>query len=168
MIDVSEDRLLILDDFISHLGDLYINGRGALVQFDLKKSEEKYKNIFLTELKKIPHCRIWKKNEIPVRFHFNNGNTSEYLLLADEGWFITTQSEMEENDFTLGGMHGYDPQLPNMHGIFYAVGPNLKSGLHIPEFENIHIYPLIAEILGLIPYDKIDGKLELIKDILKD
>ena len=172
MIDVSEDRLVILDDYISRLGDLYINGRGTHVQFDLKKGEEKYKNTLLTELKEIPNCRIWKKDEIPVRFHFNNGNTGEYLLLADEGWFITTKTEMEEHDFTLGGMHGYDPQLPNMHGIFYAMGPDLKSGLQIPAFENIHIYPLICELLDIIPYsgmnDTPEGDIRVLQDILKE
>ena len=126
----------------------------------------------LTELKKIPHCRIWKKDEIPVRFHFINGNTGEYLLLADEGWFITTKTEMEKHDFTLGGMHGYDPQLPNMHGIFYAVGPDLKSGLQIPAFENIHIYPLICELLDIIPYsgmnDAPEGDLRVLQDILQE
>ena len=171
MIDVSEDRLVILDDYISRLGDLYINGGGTHVQFDLKKGEEKYKNTLLTELKEIPNCRIWKKDEIPVRFHFNNGNTGEYLLLADEGWFITTKTEMEEHDFTLGGMHGYDPQLPNMHGIFYAMGPDLKSGLQIPAFENIHIYPLICELLDIIPYsgmnDTPEGDIRVLQDILK-
>jgi hypothetical protein len=33
--------------------------------------------------------------------------------------------------------------------------------------ENIHIYPLIAEILGLTPNDKIDGSLEKVRDLLK-
>ena len=172
MIDIGKDHLLILDDFISRPGSLFINGRGALVQFDLKKGEEKYKNTFLTELKEIPHCRIWKKDEIPIRFHFNNGNTGEYLLLADEGWFITTQAEMEDNDFTLIGMHGYDPQSPNMHGIFYAVGPDLKSGLQIPKFENIHIYPLICELLEIKPYSGIEdspqGDLQVLQDILQE
>ena len=41
MIDVSEDRLVILDDYISRLGDLYIHGSGAHVQFDLKKKVKK-------------------------------------------------------------------------------------------------------------------------------
>ena len=69
-------------------------------------------------------------------------------------------------------MHGYDPQLPNMHGIFYAVGPNLKSGLHIPEFENIHIYPLICKLLDIIPYsgmnDAPEGDLQVLQDILQE
>ena len=170
MINVSKDRLVVLDDYISHMRDLYINGRGSHVQFDLKKDREKYNNTLFTELKKIPHCKVWKKDDIPIRFHFNNRNTGEYLLLADEGWFITTQTEIKKNDFTLSGMHGYDPQLPSMHGIFYAMGPNLKSGLHIPAFENIHIYPLICKLLNIKPYsgmhDAPEGDLQVLQEIL--
>ncbi|TNF38877.1 MAG: alkaline phosphatase family protein, partial [Cytophagales bacterium] len=45
--------------------------------------------------------------------------------------------------------------------------PQIKSGLTIDSFDNIHVYPLICQILGLpIPKD-IDGKLEVLQPILK-
>ncbi len=170
MINVSENKRIVLDDYISRLGDLYLNGRGTHVQFDLKKFKRKYKKILFKELQKIPHCKVWKKNNIPERFHFNNNNTGEFLLLADEGWLITTQSAMDEDEFTLGGMHGYDPQLPNMHGIFYALGADIKSNLQIPAFENIHIYPMICNLLDIEPYsgkkDSHEGDMQILNHIL--
>ena len=36
-----------------------------------------------------------------------------------------------------------------------------------PSFENIHIYPLICEILGLEVPEAVDGKLEVLAPILK-
>ena len=53
MVDVSEDRLVILDDFISRLGDIYINGKGSHVQIDLKMGEEKYQSILMISLQKL-------------------------------------------------------------------------------------------------------------------
>ena len=50
-------------------------------------------------------------------------------------------------------MHGYDPDISSMHGIFYAFGPNIRSGMQIPKFENIHIYPIICRLLGISPYE---------------
>ncbi|HBR86986.1 MAG TPA: alkaline phosphatase family protein, partial [Candidatus Marinimicrobia bacterium] len=47
-------------------------------------------------------------------------------------------------------------------------GPAFKDGYSRPTIENIHIYPLIAKLLGIIPYEKIDGDLEKVKDLLKD
>ena len=170
MTDVSVDRLLILDDYISRMDDLYINGRGAHIQLEHKKGKSDYADVLYRELKNIPHSQTWVKSELPERFHFANNNTGDYLLLADEGWFITTNSALKENEFTLGGMHGYDPALPNMHGIFYAMGPELKSGIQIQSFENIHIYPLLCELLGIIPYsgknDAPDGDIRVLQHII--
>jgi Type I phosphodiesterase / nucleotide pyrophosphatase len=66
--------------------------------------------------------------------------------------------------------HGYDPAVQNMRGIFYAMGPNLKSNYKIDTFENINVYPLICELLQFEPYkdapDAPDGKLEVREKIL--
>ena len=170
MTNVSENKRIVLDDYISQMKYLYINGKGTHVQFDLKKGKKKYGKTLFKELQKIPHCNVWEKNAIPERFHFNNNNTGEFLLLADEGWLITTQSAMDEDEFILGGMHGYDPQLPNMHGIFYALGANIKSNLQIQAFENIHIYPLICNLLDIEPYsgkkDSPEGDMQILNQIL--
>lgn len=67
-----------------------------------------------------------------------------------------------------GGFHGLDPaRTPEMRGIFYAAGPDLQSGLTIPAFENVHIYPLIARLLGLTPPADIDGRLDVLAPILR-
>jgi predicted AlkP superfamily pyrophosphatase or phosphodiesterase len=48
------------------------------------------------------------------------------------------------------GVHGYDPRiLPEMHAIFYAEGPDIRRGMTLKPFENVNVYPFLAEILGL-------------------
>ncbi len=65
------------------------------------------------------------------------------------------------------GMHGYDvASMPEMRGIFFAAGPDLKAGITIDEFQNIHIYPLIAHILGLSMPSGIDGQFSVLAPIL--
>ncbi len=68
---------------------------------------------------------------------------------------------------TSPGKHGYDPGFPDMHASFYAWGPAFRKRIQVKPFENIHIYPLIANILGL-PYakDMIDGKAEVLRGAL--
>jgi hypothetical protein len=57
-----------------------------------------------------------------------------------------------------------------MHGIFYAMGPELKSSIQIQSFENIHIYPLLCELLGIKLYsgkdDAPDGDIRVLQHIL--
>lgn len=63
-------------------------------------------------------------------------------------------------------MHGWDPALPSMHGVFLVRGPRIEGGQQIPAFEAIHIYPFLAEVLGLTPNPEIDGNLQVLEGIL--
>ena len=48
------------------------------------------------------------------------------------------------------GVHGYDPgSVPEMRAIFYAEGPDIRKGTTLKSFENVNVYPFLAEILGL-------------------
>jgi predicted AlkP superfamily pyrophosphatase or phosphodiesterase len=72
------------------------------------------------------------------------------------------------NRKTSPGKHGFDNHLVEMRASFMAWGPAFKNGITIDGFENVNVYPLVAEILGL-KYDpkNIDGKLEVLSPILK-
>jgi hypothetical protein len=62
--------------------------------------------------------------------------------------------------------HGYDPAITDACNL-YAWGPAFKSNYKIRGFENIHIYPLITQILQLKITEPVDGKLNVLKPILK-
>jgi alkaline phosphatase D len=36
-----------------------------------------------------------------------------------------------------------------MRAIFYAEGPDIRRGTTLKPFENVNVYPFLAEILGL-------------------
>ena len=63
--------------------------------------------------------------------------------------------------------HGYDPGITEMHAVFYAWGPAFKKHKKIEGFENVNVYPLIADILGLNNTEAIDGKSEVLQPSLK-
>ena len=66
------------------------------------------------------------------------------------------------------GAHGFDPSLvKDMYTIFYAWGPNFKTNMQVPAFENVNVYPVVTRILGLNYNDKIDGSPELAEKIIK-
>ena len=171
MTNVSRDRRVIVDDYLlKYISQIILRGEGAFMQIDIETYSDINRALFLEELKKIPNAKVWPKSQIPNRFKFNNHNTGDYLILADEGWLLTTRQNYENSKFTLGGMHGYDPELPNMHGIFYAMGPSIKKDYSIESFENIHIYPFICRLLDIEPYsnllDSPDGSFRVLEGIL--
>ncbi|MET0391773.1 MAG: ectonucleotide pyrophosphatase/phosphodiesterase [Chitinophagaceae bacterium] len=66
------------------------------------------------------------------------------------------------------GHHGFDPAaVRDMKASFMAWGPAFKSNQRIPAFENVHVYPLIAAILGLQITEQIDGRVEVLRPVLK-
>jgi len=66
------------------------------------------------------------------------------------------------------GEHGYDPaQMKSMRAIFYAEGPDIRRGIKVPPFENVDVYPFLAEVLGL-KIDRIDGHFEGLRPILRN
>ncbi len=64
------------------------------------------------------------------------------------------------------GMHGYDPRtVPEMRAIFYAEGPDIRRGVRLKPFENVNVYPFLAEILQLdVP--EIDGNASVLEPVL--
>lgn len=76
---------------------------------------------------------------------------------------------LEAGKKTSVGKHGYDPKIvPEMKATFFAWGPEFKSNLVIDEFTNVNVYPLVTEILGLKNDQPIDGKLKVLKGVLKE
>jgi alkaline phosphatase D len=64
------------------------------------------------------------------------------------------------------GMHGYDPRtMPEMRAIFYAEGPDIRKGVRLKPFENVNVYPFLAEILGL-DAPATDGNASVLEPVL--
>jgi predicted AlkP superfamily pyrophosphatase or phosphodiesterase len=118
----------------------------------LKKQESGYK--------------VYLKTDMPASFHYNATDDSLNrigdILLIPEWPYVFSDRKPGI------GHHGFPPaQVKDMHAVFMAWGPAFKNNLSIPAFENIHVYPLITEILGLSIQGKIDGKKEILRGILK-
>jgi alkaline phosphatase D len=115
---------------------------------------------------------VYKKSEFPTRWSYDNDRVGDLLVEAKPGYYIRggTREQFLKNQ-RIGekrGVHGYDPEVTtDVRGIFYAQGPNIKSGVTVAPFQNIHIYPLLAKILNL-PLPEIDGKAEVLENIFRN
>lgn len=162
---------LFLDDVIStqHQSITVVNGgTQAHVYAD---SEKKTDSLYSTLKARENGFRVVKRKDFPTRWHYNHARSGDLLIVARPGRYIVTGDRKNFlNKIKPGatfGAHGYDPEeVKDMHGIFYAKGPNIKRGTKVKAFQNIHVYPFIAEILQLkIP--NIDGKFEVLEAIYK-
>ncbi|XMO85293.1 ectonucleotide pyrophosphatase/phosphodiesterase [Algibacter sp. AS12] len=111
------------------------------------------------------------KNTPGFEYIPKNKNWGAIQLIPDYGYHFWNQRRKDaliEEGVTTFGVHGYDSKHKEMHGIFYANGPAFKDGYEIHSVKNIHIYPLMCEILGLEIPKLIDGDLNQIESVLKD
>ena len=108
------------------------------------------------------------KKDLPQRLHYGLKddwmNRVGDIVLLPKWPKVFTLSDRKPKP----GAHGYDPyQIKEMHAVFMAWGPAFKSGIKVPSFENVNVFPVVTKILGLSFTHKIDGTLKLANDILK-
>lgn len=111
---------------------------------------------------------VYTLNETPSYWHFKKSDDL-YNRLGD---LIVVPHLPKVFNFstrkTTLGKHGYDNHHPDMRASFMAWGPAFKKGLIIDDFENVHVYPIVAKILGLDYNEKnIDGRLNVLNTILR-
>lgn len=110
---------------------------------------------------------VYLAANIPARWHYG-AKDDRYHRIGD---MILVPHAPRSFNFhgkrMLLGKHGFDNALPDMWATFYAWGPAFKTHLQIDAFENVHVYPLVAKLLGLVVSDKIDGSLKVLGGILR-
>lgn len=115
---------------------------------------------------------IFFKSEMPEHWHYgSHKRIGDLLIKINPNYYLTSVSRrgLYVSRKIVKGEHGFDPdETEDMGAIFYAKGPNFKSGLRIEKFRNIHVYPMLAKVLGITQLPEIDGKLEVLAPILKD
>jgi alkaline phosphatase D len=115
-------------------------------------------------LKRAKHIKVWKPAEVPNYLNYGkNPRVGNIIVVADSAWSVSVQIPVKHYS---GGSHGYDIRNTDMHAIFYAVGPAFKQNYVHPSFQNIHIYPLLAYLLGIKPAST-DGDFQQVINMLK-
>lgn len=110
---------------------------------------------------------VYLRDSIPAQWHYSTADDKfnrigDIYILPNYPKVLTSWTGKINP-----GTHGFDPTMQQMHATFYAWGPSFKQGKKVATFENIHIYPMVCKILGLNYSHQIDGKAEVLQDILK-
>ncbi|SUX47853.1 alkaline phosphatase family protein [Chryseobacterium indoltheticum] len=145
----------------------YYNSQ-TLLRVYVKNSDEVKKVYKELKASKTDDYEVYLDKKIPKYLHFatkdDQYNRIGQILLIPKAPKIF----LEKDKRTSVGKHGYNPKIvPEMNATFLAWGSEFKNNLVIDQFENINVYPLVAEILGLKIIEPIDGKIKVLKKIVK-
>ncbi len=111
---------------------------------------------------------VFLNKRFPKKLHFSPKNDRYnrigQILLVPKAPKIF----LEKGKKTSLGKHGYSPyEVPEMKAAFIASGPAFKQNKKIGEFQNVNVYPILADILNLKITKPIDGTQKVAKEILQ-
>lgn len=110
----------------------------------------------------------WRKQDLPERWHYgSHARVPAIVCQMQEGWDALPARYIERRPPGTRGSHGYDPALASMRAIFIARGPSFASGVRLPVFDNVDVYPLLATLLAVEPADH-DGNPQTLLPALAD
>jgi predicted AlkP superfamily pyrophosphatase or phosphodiesterase len=114
---------------------------------------------------RLTNGRAYLRADIPERFVLReNPRAGDVIVIMDESWVLErTRREPRAESW---GQHGWDNLLPSMRATFIAMGPDIRAGVTVDDVENIDVYPLMTELLGLKPAADIDGRAGRIRGLI--
>lgn len=165
-----EETFIMIDEILVSNKTIQVSNGGTQAHIYTSSSAQT-DSLFQVLNKTASSYRVVKRKDFPDRWHYDHPRSGDILLIANPGKYIVSGPREKMRDGWINGgtfgAHGYDPdEVKEMAGIFYAKGPNIKKGMKVSTFRNIHVYPFIAKILEL-KTDKIDGDVKVLESILK-
>ena len=165
-------KVIFLDNLLPKLSETSRVQNGSYYCRIYESDPQKVEHITSFIKQRVKNSQVYKKENFPKKWNYQNSpRTGDILILAEPGYILqfkeSYKKRLTERPYLkVRGVHGYDPYTcTEMQGIFYAQGPNIKKGLKIKAFDNVHIYPLVAKILGLKVPNDIDGKFKVLKKV---
>ena len=131
MAAVSNDRVIVLDDYIS-LDDVVISDINPTVGLFPKPGKEDA--VFQALVNAHPRLRVYRRSETPEGWHYRDHPRIPPIIgVVDEGWQIirrtTLVSILERRISPAGGQHGYDPAVMSMRGVFLLMADLRKQDI---------------------------------------
>ena len=112
--------------------------------------------------------QCWRKQELPERWQYgSHPRIPAIVCQMQEGFDALPARYIERRPPGTRGSHGYDPALESMRAIFIARGPSFASGVRLPAFDNVDLYPLLARLVGVEPAEH-DGNPQTLLPALAD
>jgi hypothetical protein len=146
-----------------------VSGDGLMVEL-YAKDPRYIQSTYDTLLKNAtPDYAVYLKTNVPEKLHYG-AKDDRYNRIGDilliPNW--PKLFNLYNNKITTIGWHGYDATVvKEMGATFYAWGPAFKSHLTIKPFDNVDIFPLVNQILGIKYNTKVDGTKQLAIKVLK-
>lgn len=147
---------------------VFVNAQ-TLLRIQVKNPRDIQSTFKQLKRNKTSDYKVFLATNFPRRLHYSKeddrfgSRMGDIYLVPKKGKIF-----LGEKDYRTPGKHGYDPRkVKEMDATFFGVGPKFKEGKRVGRFENVNVYPIIAEILDLPITHPIDGSDRTSRKVLK-
>jgi Type I phosphodiesterase / nucleotide pyrophosphatase len=155
MASTSKDRLIYLDSMvdlstIDHIDCWPLKGLRPRTSENLTALYEYLKVLSIDQ-----HWNVYLRDlDMPPRWHFTASyRIAPIYLVPDPEWVIVNSlaefDPEEDEEYQPRGIHGYDNDDELMRSLFLARGPSFQYNYPIRPFENVEVYGIMTNILGI-------------------
>uniref|UniRef100_A0A8D0CW43 Ectonucleotide pyrophosphatase/phosphodiesterase 2 n=1 Tax=Sander lucioperca TaxID=283035 RepID=A0A8D0CW43_SANLU len=138
------DRTEFLSNYMTNVDDI------ILIPGSLGRIRSRYPNN--PKCERDQHFKPYLKQHLPKRLHYaNNRRIEDIHLLVERKWHVARKAPEGKRHCGFSGDHGYDNKINSMQTIFLGYGPTFKFKTKVPAFENIELYNVMCDLLGLKP-----------------
>ena len=114
-----------------------------------------------------PKFKVYRRAAVPQSLRFDaSPREGDPVVIPTGPYTLLARASKLPEPVQVHGGHGFDPHaMPEMKAIFFAEGPDFSRNKHLKSFENVDVYPLIAQLLRLrMPAN--DGTLKPVESAL--
>uniref|UniRef100_A0A663N770 Ectonucleotide pyrophosphatase/phosphodiesterase 2 n=1 Tax=Athene cunicularia TaxID=194338 RepID=A0A663N770_ATHCN len=160
MEDTTCERTEFLSNYLTNVEDIILLpgslGRIRPRSSNNLKYDPKVIVANLTCRKPDQHFKPYLKQHLPKRLHYAyNRRIEDVHLLVDRKWHVARKAmdvyKKPTGKCFFHGDHGYDNKINSMQTVFIGYGPTFKYKTKVPPFENIELYNVMCDLLGLKP-----------------
>ncbi len=178
MVNTWPTQTIRLDTLLdaTELADIHTAFSGPVASIHVKGGANRARELRDRINTKLARGNAYLREELPERFHYQRDpRAGDVVVVMDEAWTLSvprppalesTSTSDARPPQGVRGEHGWDNSFPSMRAIFLAVGPGIREGAIVPEVENVDVYPLMTELLGITPSADLDGRSGLIKALI--
>jgi arylsulfatase A-like enzyme len=134
-------------------------------------------HVFLEDIAQLPaaealastleHVRVYRGTALPDGYRLRHPTrTGDLVVVAEPPYTLDRPAGVEGQlmaalqfvGMRRFGMHGYDPTLPEMGGVFMAMGRGVPDNLALDEVRQIDVAATVAQLLGIEPPLQSEGR----------
>lgn len=156
---------LVLDRIVD-LAGIHVTESGPFVYLWFNEAQESRPREIRNAINNAWDCgRAVFPGEAPASWKIDDSpRFPDLIVQADPGCAVISTSSMKHK--ITAGDHGWSTEMPEMMGVFFAMGPRIPAGVKLGVVHMTDIHPLMLSILGLTAPGPIDGDPDLLPSLL--